>query len=70
MFKFFLILVLFLFLNNCSTPGVAFLGPAFTGATTKSAAKATMSYGSNKVIKKITKESKEQENKELLNYYD
>tara|TARA_B100001059_G_C17615752_1_gene466901 strand:+ start:231 stop:443 length:213 start_codon:yes stop_codon:yes gene_type:complete len=69
MFKFFFIFILFLLLNNCSAPGLTFLGPAFTGATTKSAAKTTMSYGSKQVMKKIARETKNQKNKDLL-YFD
>lgn len=41
-----------LFLTNCSVPGTAFLGPAVTGVTTKSTARASLSFGSNQIIKK------------------
>ena len=55
MFKIFFILFLFLFLANCAPPGVALLGPALTGATTKSIARTGLSYGSSHLVKK-TKE--------------
>tara|TARA_B100001121_G_C18548050_1_gene554052 strand:- start:640 stop:822 length:183 start_codon:yes stop_codon:yes gene_type:complete len=45
------ILFVLLALNNCGTPGSALLGPAFTGATTKSLTRAGISYGSNQFIK-------------------
>ena len=41
------------FLNGC-VQNVAFLGPALTGASTGSLYQATLSYGSDKVVKKIT----------------
>ena len=40
-----------LFLTNCSVPGTAFLGPVVTGVTTKSTARASLSFGSNQNIK-------------------
>ena len=46
-----LILSFLLVLTNCAVPGSAFLGPAVTGATTKSTARTTLSYASNKIIK-------------------
>ena len=51
-----LILSTLLFLNNCSSPGTAFLGPIFTGAKTGSVAQASLSFGSNRVISSINKE--------------
>ena len=42
-----------LLLNGCAQ-SLAFLGPAITGASTGSAANAGLSYGSGKVIKKVT----------------
>ncbi len=45
-------------LTNCSVPGTALLGPAFTGATTKSVARASFSFGSNQIVKKINETSK------------
>ena len=68
MFKKFIFLFFLLILNNCSAPGTALLGPAFTGATTKSVARAGLSYGSNQFIKavKITDEDKKNKNKVLI----
>jgi len=49
-------LFLLLLLTNCGAPGVAFLSPAITGATTKSAHQATFSmvssFSSNQLINK------------------
>ena len=42
-----------LLLNGCAQ-SLAFLGPAITGASTGSAANAGLSYGSSKVMKKVT----------------
>ena len=53
MLKKFLIIFLLLFVTGCGTPGSALLGPAFTGATTKSAARASLSFTSNQMIQKI-----------------
>ena len=53
MFKYFLIIFYLLCLNNCTTPGTALLGPVFTGATTKSLAQASVSFGTNQVVRKI-----------------
>ncbi|MDB3888119.1 hypothetical protein N9341_01110 [Candidatus Pelagibacter sp.] len=58
MIKSFFILFLFLFLTNCAPPGAAFLGPALTGASTKSIARTGLSYGSSHLVKK-TKEQLE-----------
>ena len=58
MFKNFLIISLLIFLANCTTPGTALLGPAFTGATTKSVAQASLSFGTNQVIRKFQETSK------------
>ena len=58
-------LIVFL-LAGCSAPGTALLGPAFTGATTKSVAQASLSFGTNQIIRKIDatiKESKKGVNK-------
>ena len=44
----------FLFILNGCVESLAFLGPAITGASTGSAANAGLSYGSGKVIKKVT----------------
>ena len=66
MFKKFIFLFFLLMLNNCSAPGTALLGPAFTGATTKSVARAGLSYGSNQFIKTIKNIHKNEENKEII----
>ena len=68
MFKKIFIFSLFLFLTNCGTPGVALLGPAFTGVTTKSAAKAGVSYSSNKIMKKMVNKPTDKKNKNLFNF--
>ncbi len=63
--KYLLILMLILF-TGCSAPGTALLGPAFTGATTKSVAQASLSFGTNQIIRKMDeaiKESKKEVNK-------
>jgi hypothetical protein len=62
MFKIFFIVSLLFILSNCGAPGTALLGPAFTGATTKSFARAGISYGSNQIIKKIDRKSVNQQN--------
>ena len=62
MLKIFFILFLFLSLTNCGAPGTALLGPAFTGATTKSLARTGMSYGSNQIIKTFERRSSNQQN--------
>lgn len=48
-FAFFLLLLL----SNCASPGSALLGPAITGATTKNLAQASLSFGTNQVMKKV-----------------
>jgi len=61
-----LIFYMLVILTGCSAPGSALLGPVFTGATTKSVAQASLSYGTNQIIKKIdetVKESKKQAKK-------
>ena len=55
MLKNYFILSLFLFLTNCGPPGAALLGPALTGATTKSMTRTGLSYSSGHLVKK-TKE--------------
>jgi len=57
MFKFFLIIFFLLSLNNCTAPGTALLGPAFTGATTKSLSQASVSFGTNQIVKKVRQTS-------------
>ncbi len=58
MSKNYFIIFLFLFLTNCSTPGTALLGPVLTGATTKSVAQASLSFGTNQIVNKLHKASK------------
>ncbi len=58
MFKNFITFSLLILLTNCATPGTALLGPAITGATTKSVAQASLSFGSNQVLRKIQETSK------------
>ena len=41
-------------LSNCSAPGTALLGPAFTGAKTGSVYQASLSYGTGKVMNRIS----------------
>ena len=53
-------------LNNCSVPGTTLLGPVFTGATTKSAARAGASYGSNLAMKKFKDFNKDKKNKKFI----
>jgi len=50
MIKKFLIILLLLFLHNCSAPGSAFLGPTFTGVKTGSVYQTSLSYGSGKAF--------------------
>ena len=65
MIKKFLILLTLTVLTNCSAPGTALLGPVFTGATTKSAAQATLSFSTNQIIQNI-KEASESGKKETI----
>ena len=53
---------MFIFLNSCSHPGTALLGPAFTGITTKSIGQASVSFGKNLVIKQVREVSKKTNN--------
>lgn len=57
MFKNFITFSLLIFLTNCTAPGTALLGPAITGATTKSVAQASLSFGSNQIIRKFQETS-------------
>ena len=54
MFKKLLLVTCLLFLSNCSAPGTALLGPAFTGAKTGSVYQASLSYGTGKIVNEIT----------------
>ena len=47
--KNYFIIFCLLFLNNCTTPGTALIGPIFTGAKTGSIYQATFSYSSNRI---------------------
>ncbi len=47
-----------MFLTGCSAPGSALLGPVFTGATSKSLAHASLSYGTNQIIRNVHEASK------------
>ena len=60
-FIFFLIL-----LNNCSAPGTAFLGPAFTGIKTGSVYQTSMSYGSGRIMDVIKNKKNEVSQDSLL----
>ena len=53
MLKNYLIIFSLLFLTNCSAPGTALLGPIFTGASTGSVAQASLSFGTNQIIRQI-----------------
>ena len=63
MIKNFIFISLLLLLTNCSAPGSALLGPVFTGATTKSVSQASLSFGTNQIVKKIHIMSKNSENR-------
>ena len=52
------ILFLLLLLTNCAAPGTALIGPVFTGVTTKSVAQASLSAGTNQILRKLHSESK------------
>ena len=54
MLKKLLLISCLLVLSNCSAPGTALLGPAFTGAKTGSVYQASLSYGTAKVMNKIS----------------
>jgi len=56
--KNFITFLILIFLTGCSAPGSALLGPVFTGATSKSLAQATLSFGTNTVIRNIHEASK------------
>ena len=58
MFKNFLLIFLFFIFSNCTTPGSALLGPTFTGASTKSLARTSLSFGTNQIIHNIKETSK------------
>ena len=56
------IIISLLLLTHCSTPGTALLGPAFTGATTKSIGQASLSFGTNQVVKQVRVASQKSKN--------
>ena len=56
--KNYLIIFSLLFITSCGTPGSALLGPAFTGATTKSLTQASVSFGTNQILRKVQETSK------------
>ena len=62
MFKIFLFISMLLFFSNCTTPGSALLGPTFTGASTKSLARTSLSFGTNQIIYNIKETSKKGKN--------
>ena len=64
MLKNFLLIFALLLFSHCSTPGAALLGPTFTGASTKSVARTTLSLGSNQMVASIREKSKK--NKEEI----
>ena len=53
MLKKILLISCLLVLNNCTTPGTALLGPAFTGAKTGSIYQASLSFGTGKIVSKL-----------------
>lgn len=57
MFKNFFYISCFFLIANCSVPGTAFLGPAFTGAKTGSIYQASLSYGTGKVMDQFKESS-------------
>ena len=58
MIKKYLALLMIVLLTSCSAPGSALLGPVFTGATTKSVAQASLSFGTNQMIRKVHETAK------------
>ena len=53
MLKKILSISILLVLNNCTTPGTALLGPAFTGAKTGSVYQASLSFGTGRIVNKL-----------------
>jgi len=54
MFKKILFISCLLLLSNCSAPGTALLGPAFTGAKTGSIYQTSLSFSTGRIINEIT----------------
>ena len=52
-----LVLLLILLLSNCGPHSSALLGPALTGVTTGSVSQASLSFGTNQVVRKIKEAS-------------
>ena len=53
MFKKIILISILLILNNCTAPGTAFLGPAFTGAKTGSIYQTSLSYTTGRVMNNL-----------------
>ncbi len=64
--KNYFILIFFIFLNNCTTPGSAFLGPTFTGLKTGSVYQTSLSYGSGQSVNHLKSYIKEKSNNLLV----
>jgi hypothetical protein len=65
MIKSLFVLLLFFLLPNCASTGTALLGPLFTGAKTGSIYQASLSYGSNKVLKQFKSLNNKVSNKKM-----
>ena len=63
--KIFVISLIFI-LCGCSTPGTAFLGPAFTGATTQNVAQTTLSFGTSQLIRNFKETTYSKKNKKIV----
>ena len=70
MLKIFLIIFFFIFLTNCSAPGSALLGPMITGVKTGSAYQASISLGTNHIVKKAKLAHKKKQFNNTLNQTD
>ena len=57
---------LLLILSGCGAPGAALLSSVFTGVTTKSAARAGLSYSSNQYVKTFKKTQEDKKNKNIV----
>jgi len=62
MIKNFLLIFVLIFFSNCATPSSALLGPTFTGASTKSLARTSLSFGTNQIVYNIKETSKKGKN--------
>ncbi len=63
MIKIYFSILLLLLLSNCSAPTASLFGPILTGARTGSIYQASISYGTNKIVKEV----REFNNKKLNN---